>query len=295
MTAVSYNTGHGPSSIAVSDVNGDNASDIIVATSGSTSIDVILNIGNGTFYPRVSYGNMTTPLSVAVANLNADDKPDIIVTDNGETNVLIFFNAGNGIFLSQTTVSLGGTFRPFSIATADINDDNAIDFAVTDSNTGNVCVFINEGNGTFVKQATYTVSAGVISYAVVFADVNGDAKSDLITAHYTSSKIGVRFNIGNGTFTYFANYNLPGANGPYALAIADVNGDNFNDIIVAFYLSDKVSNFINAGNGTFPTAVSRSTIQGPVSVAVADLNGDNKPDIISANTDSNTISIIFHC
>ena len=80
---------------------------------------------------------------------------------------------------------------------------------------------------------------------------------------------------------------------PWAVAAADVNGDNKPDIIVANEGSTTVSVLLNAGNGTFTNQTIYAVGMGPSSVAAADVNGDNKPDIIVANWGSNTTSVLL--
>jgi hypothetical protein len=84
-----------------------------------------------------------------------------------------------------------------------------------------------------------------------------------------------------------------GAYYPYAVAIADVNGDGRPDMLVANECVDQndcnqlggvVAVLLGNGDGTFQPAVtylSRGTA--PTWLAVADVNGDGKPDLVVAN------------
>jgi hypothetical protein len=71
----------------ISDVNSDNASDIVAASYGSTSMSVHLNAGNGTFLSQTPYVAGANPRSVSVADVNSDNQSDIIVANAGSNNV----------------------------------------------------------------------------------------------------------------------------------------------------------------------------------------------------------------
>ena len=71
---------------------------------------------------------------------------------------------------------------------------------------------------------------------------------------------------------------------PYAVAVADLNGDGRQDIITTNLLGSSVSVLLGRGDGTFASALSSATGPGPDAIAVGDLNGDGKADIIVSNT-----------
>src|SRR5262245_1807040 len=70
---------------------------------------------------------------------------------------------------------------------------------------------------------------------------------------------------------------------PYAIAVADLNGDHHPDLVTANLSDSTVSVLLGDGTGIFAPRVDYATGSGPVSVAVGDLNGDGIPDITTAN------------
>ena len=79
---------------------------------------------------------------------------------------------------------------------------------------------------------------------------------------------------------------------PESVALADVNGDGYPDIITANYGDNTVSVLLGNGDGSFHTdpysspglpAGTFAVGQGPSSVVVADINGDGRPDLVTAN------------
>ena len=105
------------------------------------------------------------------------------------------------------------------------------------------------------------------------------------------NNVGVLRNKGNGTFANQVTY--PTGSCPRSVVVADVNGDNKFDIIVANGGSSNVGVLLNKGNGSFTSQTTYATGTSPYSVAVADVNGDNKPDIVVANWGWNSVSVLL--
>src|SRR5690349_19662146 len=77
---LSFDTGSGPSSVAVGDFNRDGIPDLAVANAGRAepgSVSILLGNGAGTFRTAVQYRAGRTPLSVAVGDFNRDGILDL--------------------------------------------------------------------------------------------------------------------------------------------------------------------------------------------------------------------------
>jgi hypothetical protein len=71
---------------------------------------------------------------------------------------------------------------------------------------------------------------------------------------------------------------------PTSIAVADLNGDGKQDLVVANECAVGVGVLLGNGDGTFQAPVSyNSGGQPATSVAVADVNGDQIPDLVVAN------------
>ena len=115
------------------------------------------------------------------------------------------------VSFSSNTASLGNSdYGPDGLALADVNGDGNLDLIcanygfrwATPGEPGGwstaLTVLTNNGSGGFVIKAALTVGQGPTS--VVAADVNGDAKPDLITANETDNTLTVLTNNGSGVF-----------------------------------------------------------------------------------------------
>ncbi len=196
-------------------------------------------------------------------------------------------------FAKAVTYSSGPGEGPSaaSVAIADLNGDGKLDLAVVNSGLGTVAVLLGNGDGTFQTAVPYSTGGGNPN-AVAIGDVNGDGKPDIVVANAadqsgSAGSVSVLLSNGDGTFQAPVTYSAWAAN---SVAIADVNGDGYPDLVVADDCggvdcnSDGVSVLLNNGDGTFQPAVTYG-VPGylAVSVAVADVNNDGKPDLLVAN------------
>jgi hypothetical protein len=157
-----------PTSVAVSDVNGDGKPDLIVANGGSGGINtlgILLGNGDGTFRPVVAttWGGSYHPSFVVVADVNGDGHPDLVVADysvdgdhDGAVSVLLGF--GDGTFEPATTYSSGGK-GAVSLAVVDLNGDGKLDLLVANNLSNNVGVLLN--NGPTLSPTTTTLASSL--------------------------------------------------------------------------------------------------------------------------------------
>jgi Ca2+-binding RTX toxin-like protein len=82
-------------------------------------------------------------------------------------------------------------------------------------------------------------------------------------------------------------------NHPQALVLADLNGDNKPDLVVANEIDDTLSVYLGKGNGKFDPDGTISVGNQPDGLMVADVNGDNKPDLIVSNYTDHTVSVLL--
>ncbi|MHB8648354.1 MAG: FG-GAP repeat domain-containing protein, partial [Thermomicrobiales bacterium] len=95
------------------------------------------------------------------------------------------------------------------------------------------------------------------------------------------------------TFIYTSAANAPVGIGPDATAVADLNGDGKQDLVVANHKNNTVSVLLGKGDGTFAPGSPITVGAGPVALVLADLNNDGKQDLVVANQDSNSVSVLL--
>jgi hypothetical protein len=156
--------------VLVADFNGDGKADLATVNAGSSTLSILIGVGDGTFQPPVPYSIPSQALQLAVGDFNNDAKADL-ATNNGT----ILLGKGDGTFQAPTTAVTGST--PSSVAVGDFNGDGNADLAFSD---GAAIVLLGKGNGTFQPPVTYAVGTGAIS--VVVGDFNSDGRTDLAVA-----------------------------------------------------------------------------------------------------------------
>ncbi len=108
-------------------------------------------------------------------------------------------------------------------------------------------------------------------------------------------KNGVNVNVylsnGDGTFQPAAAFSTV-TPGPFAVTVADLNGDGKMDIATANF-NGSASVLLGNGDGTFKAAKTYAAGSGLDSIAVADFNGDGEPDLVVSNYLSSNVSVLL--
>lgn len=287
-----------PLFVTSADFNGDGKPDLAVANGNSSVVTVLLGSGTGTFVPWTDLTTGTNPRSIAIADVNSDGKPDLAVANRDAHTVSVLLGNGNGTFTGTTSIpipkvaSFASEATPVSVSIADMNRDGKPDLLVANDNSGDVTLFLGNGNGSF-DGGTNIITGSFASNpkSVAVADINGDGKPDFVVANQGANNVAVLIGNGNGTFAAATTF-AAGAS-PTFVASADLNGDGKFDLAVANRDSNNISVLLGNGNGGFAAATNFTAGRSPVSVVIADVNGDGRLDLTAANSDTNNISVLL--
>ena len=256
-----YATGLDPQFVLAADFNGDGILDLATANGNRDSksnfggVSILLGNGDGTFRAPVNYNAGVRPYAIVAADFNGDGRLDLAVGASGDIpskqpeTVTILLGRGDGGFDLGSVVSIGNDPPNSStlgaLAVGDINNDGKLDLVVTASGVGSssaIAVLTGAGDGTF-QVASYPAGPGIRSVAI--ADIDGDGRLDVVTAHCCGAG-GMGYLLGqpdgalqpdqpNGTLQPEAPF--PGGAAPIGIVINDFNGDGKADLAVVNSLS----------------------------------------------------------
>ncbi len=295
---------------ALDDFNNDGVTDIASASFYYSSYppgngSIFLGRGDGTFsapLPFVGAGFGTTS-AIVTADFNRDGERDISTADFGDSygygqSVSISLGRGDGTFLPAAFLPYGIAARPAGLAVGDFNRDGWDDLAVVNSGDNTVLILLNDGRGQFGAAGTVLrYRVGDRPYHLAVADLDGNGLPDLAVADLGGDgfkqprfgDVAILMGAGDGTFSPGPTINIDG--NPFALAMADLDGDHKIDLIVADVLNDEVTVQSGRGDGSFGSPLHYSVGASPYGVVVADLNADGHPDLATANFDSADVSV----
>lgn len=186
--------------VAVADLNGDGAPDIVTLNySGSTSISsttsVLLGNGDGTFQSaRVfrSGHTGTFPGAIQVVDFNSDGGLDLGVLNNdGDAGSVISLHLanGDGTFQPARRLATGKDFR--GLAADDFDGDGKLDLAVAHNlstmSTEVYALWVLLGNGDGTVQAPLSFDTNGLPGPAAVGDFTGDGSPDLVVANVRSS------------------------------------------------------------------------------------------------------------
>jgi hypothetical protein len=267
----------------------------------SGNLKVYLSTGAGAFAAPQFVAAGNEPLYLASADLNGDGLPDVVSASFDDGALAVFFNDKNspGTLNMPLVLTSPGASQ---VAIGDMNHDGLPDLVSADYG---VSLFVQTSPGTFA--APVSLYSGGANWVAV-GDLNGDGDADVAL----TDNVGVKVLLHTGTasatsyaapvsvFTQTANANVIGAN---LIAIADVNGDGANDLLITdpgptggaapsvnILLQDPSS------PGTFLAPVSYPIATGDLSqsIVVKDVDGDGRPDILIGGQQTVTVLLQSH-
>jgi len=292
--------------VVSADFNGDSFADVVALssvqpafTANASNLKAYLSVAAGQFAAPTLTADGDNPLYLATADVNGDGLDDLVSAsfDDGALSVFLNNKLSPGTFNPPLMLPSPGASQ---VAIADMNGDGLRDLISADYN---LSLFLQSSPGTFA--APISLYSGGANWVAV-GDLNGDGAPDIALTDNVGVKLLLHTGAASATtyaaplsvFTQTSNLDIVGAN---LIAIADVDGDGLNDLIVTDPgptggMTPTVSVLLQdaAKHGSFLTPVSYAiaTQDLPRSIAVADLTGDGGLDIVIGA--KQTVTVLLH-
>jgi hypothetical protein len=175
----------------------------------------------------------------------------------------------------------------------DAGEDAGLDAGVdagVDAGASALCV---PGQQPDLTQVTSYLSGTLLS-AVWSADLNGDGMLDLLTTtyndtvypFYNDSVLIVIFGLEDGGLSDPLTYSFDA--GVDTIAVADLNGDGWPDVVAGSVTTPGVAILLNLGDGGFGSPVSYPTGAPVRDIGVGDFNADGLQDLVVAEWPGST-------
>ncbi len=286
------------------DVDSDGDLDLVVANEAETN-RLYLNDGSGEFVAAgTALGSETdASRSLSLVDVDSDGDIDLVVGNDSQTNKF-YRNDGKGGFDASGSNIVAASNSSQHVSLGDMDGDGDLDLIAINNDQTN-WLYKNGGGGGFAVSGAAFGEDDENVTSVAVADLDGINGLDVVVGVYNQPNK-VYLNDGSGGFSSVGLYvgidnsvdPLPvadaDADATYSVAIADVDGDTFLDIVVGNY-GGANKYYLNNGSGRFvDLGVEIDSAPGlTYSIALADIGSivanapsfilDGFPDVVVGN------------
>jgi hypothetical protein len=284
---ISYPADDVPAGIAIADIDGDGARDVVIGTSTTIQtgirgrITTLRNLGMGVLGTPTSFdvNDGNSPRAIAMGDMDADGHPDAAVVIDGSRNVYVLRGSASGAFSSRLDLAAADVH---DVLARDVDGDARLDLILYDGR--HVIVHRNTGaNDLFDARIRVDLGGPVANVrGVRVLDLDDDTRPDLVG--FGSEHLGrVTAKIRLATATGFAATTSVATEIDGLTSIGDLDNDGRRDVVVwgATGSNAAAQALLSHGDGTLtarPPVVLPN--HGMTDVILADADGNGFRDVI---------------
>lgn len=277
--------GPGLTSIDLGDIDGDGITDLVAAAgvANSYAIHVLLGTGNGGFRVGQTITLTTQPVAIALGKIDSDERLDLVTANANNTVSVLLYNATNAAFDAPKSFSAG--ISPIALAIADVNGDGLGDIVTANTGSNAVNVLLSHGVAAFDSPVSHNLPSPPT--AIAFGKLDSGTSLDIaVSATGIADGPGEVYELLNGGGGVFGDAQPIAAvdKVPSGLAIADLDGDSHDDLVVSGRGDGEISLIYGKASGGFEPPVNRPLV-GATSIAVGRLDSDDRLDLVATTTD----------
>ena len=268
---IDFTTGLSPIAMKLCDVNNDNKLDVVVANYNGNTISVFQNksifgiFTQSTYKDKFDLPTGDQPIDVEAIDIENRAGIDFLVANYNSNTISVIQRKSSSsqlTYVNDTCYNLVYLIvtnsQPFNLMAVDLNNDNKLEIIVTNPASAKFSIIPNTSTESrLILDIDHKVDflTGNFPKSLAIADVNGDAKPDILIGNATSGSVSIYQNKAttNGSInstTISAKNDFLQGQQPLGVIVADFDNDGKPDFASLDVLDKQITFRKNTVGGT---------------------------------------------